>query len=65
MHDDVISCLQIIESSSQQMVTTSWDGMIKIWNIDEGRGSLATTFGSSKKTQSASKYMKNGHMIYY
>ncbi|XP_057822900.2 uncharacterized protein LOC131035250 [Cryptomeria japonica] len=54
VHDDTVSCLQIIDSSSQKMVTASWDATIKIWNIDEGRGSWATTFGSSKKTQSAS-----------
>ncbi|KAH9320915.1 hypothetical protein KI387_015554, partial [Taxus chinensis] len=54
VHDDTVSCLQIIESSSQQMVTASWDATVKIWSIDEGRGGWATAFGSSKNTESPS-----------
>jgi hypothetical protein len=47
-----------MESSCQQMVTASWDATVKIWTMDEGRGSWATTLGSSKSTRNASKYMK-------
>lgn len=54
VHDDTVSCLQIMESSCQQMVTASWDATVKIWTMDEGRGSWATTLGSSKSTRNAS-----------
>lgn len=54
VHDDTVSCLQIMESSCQQMVTASWDATVKIWTMDEGRGSWATTLGSSKNTRNAS-----------
>ena len=53
-HDDTVSCLQIMESSCQQIVTASWDATVKIWTMDEGRGSWATTLDSSKNTRNAS-----------
>ena len=54
VHDDTVSCLQIMESSCQQIVTASWDATVKIWTMDEGRGSWAMTLDSSKNTRNAS-----------
>lgn len=41
VHDDTVSCLRMSGSSSERMLTASWDSTVKLWGIGEGRGSWA------------------------
>lgn len=41
VHDDTVSCVRMSGSSSERMLTASWDSTVKLWGIGEGRGSWA------------------------
>ncbi|CAM6118833.1 unnamed protein product [Calypogeia fissa] len=46
VHEDSVSCVKISGSSSQRMVTGSWDATVKVWSIEEGRCGWASIFSS-------------------
>ncbi|XP_024362547.1 uncharacterized protein [Physcomitrium patens] len=41
VHDETVSCVRMSSSSSERMLTASWDSTLKLWSIGEGRGSWA------------------------
>jgi WD40 repeat protein len=44
-HDDTVSCLKLVGRNESRLMTASWDGSIKVWAMDAGKGGWAGTLG--------------------
>jgi WD40 repeat protein len=48
VHEDTVTCVKLVYNSTQRIITTSLDATIKIWAMEEFKGSWLTSSAVSK-----------------